>query len=189
MASFTRALAGLLKIEGGYVNDPDDLGGETYRGIARRYNADWSGWARIDQAKRGRGFPASLERDTALRTAVRQFYKQRYWDPYQGTAIADQAIAAKLLDIAVNLGVARAVTFLQRALNVLNRDGALYPDLQADGAFGPQTQTALTTYRKKDKPVFLLKTLNILQGMHYIESIESDATREKYARGWLKRVG
>ena len=28
----------LLKKEGGYVNDPDDKGGQTYRGISRKYN-------------------------------------------------------------------------------------------------------------------------------------------------------
>jgi len=35
MAKFNLAFSKMLFHEGGYVNDPDDLGGETYKGIAR----------------------------------------------------------------------------------------------------------------------------------------------------------
>ncbi|GAJ23902.1 unnamed protein product, partial [marine sediment metagenome] len=35
---------------------------------------------------------------------------------------------------------------------------------------------------------YLLKVMNILQGMHYIEYMRKSPTQEKYARGWLKRV-
>ena len=65
MADFDKALRKLLAIEGGYVNDPGDPGGETYKGVARRYNASWPGWSRIDAAKRRKGFPGSLARDAA----------------------------------------------------------------------------------------------------------------------------
>ena len=52
MADFKEAFELTLAHEGGYVKDPDDRGGETYKGIARRYNPGWSGWARIDKAKK-----------------------------------------------------------------------------------------------------------------------------------------
>lgn len=188
MADFDQALAPVLAHEGGYVNDPDDLGGETYKGVARRFNASWSGWRRIDLAKRQRGFPASLARDRALQAAVREFYKQHYWDKFQGDDIPNQDVADELFDTGVNLGVTRAVTFLQKALNVLNRNGALYPDLVADGAFGPRSLAALTAYLDRDSAAYLLKVLNILQGMHYIEFMTQSPVQEKYARGWLKRV-
>lgn len=188
MADFDQALLGVLAHEGGYVNDPDDLGGETYKGVARRHNGDWSGWRRIDQARRQRGFPASLDRDRELQRLVRNFYKHHYWDKFQGDAIPDQALAEELFDTAVHLGVTRAVTFLQRALNVLNRNGALYPDLVDDGVFGPHSLAAVNTYLERDAPAYLLKVLNILQGMHYIEFMTRSPVQEKYARGWLKRV-
>ncbi|HJW81700.1 MAG TPA: glycosyl hydrolase 108 family protein [Acidiferrobacterales bacterium] len=66
MADFKEAFELTLAHEGGYVKDPDDRGGETYKGIARRYNPGWPGWARINKAKQQRGFPKSLEADQTL---------------------------------------------------------------------------------------------------------------------------
>lgn len=188
MASFEPALARTLAHEGGYVRDPVDRGGETYRGVARRYNPGWPGWARIDAARRGRGFPASLDADGALQAEVATFYKSHCWDKFQGDALPDQGVAEELFDTAVNLGVARAVEFLQRALNVLNRDATLYDDLVVDGGFGPKSLAALRAYLKKDSPALLLKVLNVLQGMHYVTVMSQSPQQEKFARGWFSRV-
>ena len=45
MANFNQAFKKVMSAEGGYVNDPDDPGGETYKGVARKMNPRWSGWA------------------------------------------------------------------------------------------------------------------------------------------------
>jgi lysozyme family protein len=174
--------------EGGYVKDVDDVGGETFRGISRKFNPSWLGWRKIDKAKRKRGFPGKLNRDAALQADVGVFYKQHYWDKFQGDAIRDQGIANELFDTGVNMGVTRAVSFLQRALSVLNRNGKLYKDLVADGVFGPKTLSALNAYLRKDRSELLLKILNVLQGIHYIEFMSKSPVQEKYARGWFKRV-
>jgi len=188
VADFEKAYKPTMGHEGGYAKDADDLGGETYRGISRKFNPGWAGWAKIDKAKRQRGFPASLDRDTTLQADVAAFYKQHYWDKFQGDAIPSQAIAAELFDTGVNMGNARAVEFLQRGLNVLNRNEKLYDDLVPDGKFGPKSLIAVRTYLKNDAPELLLKILNVLQGMHYIDFMTQSPIQEKYARGWFKRV-
>lgn len=48
--NFLKSYDILIKHEGGYVNDPDDKGGETYKGIARKFNPDWKGWKIIDKS-------------------------------------------------------------------------------------------------------------------------------------------
>jgi lysozyme family protein len=188
VANFTKAYQVTMGHEGGYAKDANDLGGETYRGISRKFNPGWVGWIKVDRAKRQAGFPRSLDRNTSLQGDVAALYKQHYWDKFQGDAIPNQAIADELFDTGVNMGIVRAVEFLQRALNVLNRNQRLYKDLVPDGLFGPKTLAAARAYLRKDRPELLLKIMNVLQGMHYIDFMTKSPIQEKYARGWFKRV-
>lgn len=192
MANFEQAFQITLGHEGGYVFDPDDAGGETYKGVARRYHPGWPGWALIDrikqQAENKRQLNKLLGEDNELQQQIGAFYKQHYWDRFQGDAIATQELAEELFDTGVNMGVHRAVRFLQEGLNLLNRNEKSYNDILEDGKSGPGTLAALNSYLAKDPPEHLMKIMNILQGMHYIEYMRKSPTQEKYARGWLKRV-
>lgn len=188
MAKFSPALQRTLEHEGRYSRHPKDRGGETYKGIARNRHPRWEGWTRIDRARRRRGFPGNLESDADLQTRVGEFYRRTFWDPLQGDVLPDQAIATELFDSAVNMGITRATEFLQRALNVLNRDGKLYADLVVDGDLGPRTLAALRAYLKTDKAGLLLKILNVLQGARYIQLMDQSPGQEAFARGWFKRV-
>ena len=193
MPNFKLALDIILKHEGFYINDPEDAGGETFRGISRRYNLGWEGWKTIDALKK-KDFPGSLiEDELLLQDSVEKFYKTHYWDQFLGDLIpgqgtANQDIANELFDISVNLGVGRAVKFLQAGLNILNRNELLYADLIEDGVFGQKTLDTLKVYIQKDDVHYLLKIMSVFQGMHYIKYMRKSPIQEKYARGWFKRV-
>ncbi|UCH39700.1 MAG: hypothetical protein JSU67_16365 [Gammaproteobacteria bacterium] len=189
MANFTEAYDLTSAHEGGYVDDPTDRGGETYRGISRVHHPGWSGWQKIDTLKRRRGFPATLDADRSLLNSVKSFYKRKYWDRFLGDQVPDQRLANELYDTGVNMGVRRAVRFLQNALNQLNRNQRNYQDLVVDGWLGQGTLKVLRQYlRLERKPDLLLKVMNIQQGARYLEIMENDPAQEKYARGWLKRA-
>ena len=188
MAIFNEAYEITLNHEGGYSNDPDDVGGETYKGISRKYHPSWSGWKIIDGAKTTPTFPTCIQYDSELNSMIVVFYKANYWDRFWGDHIISQAIANELFDTAVNMGVTRSVKFLQLGLNLLNRNQLNYPDIVEDGKFGRATMNALNSYSYMDDESYLLKILNILQGMHYINYMKKSPTQEKYARGWLSRV-
>lgn len=191
MIDFNKALQKTLRYEGGYVKDPDDAGGETYKGISRRFHPSWAGWSIVDEAKDipNSKFPENLEDISELQDLLSQLYKQLYWDRFWGDSIEDEDLVEKLFDISVNMGVKRAVVFLQEALNLLNRNQKNYKDIVMDGLFGKTTLKTLNTLLKKDKSsIHLLKIISILQGMHYIEYMRRSPVQEKYARGWLKRV-
>ena len=190
MANFQESYKITMGHEGGYTNDPDDAGGETYRGISRRYNTSWEGWKIIDSTKEtfSDRFEEVLLRNINLVNFVESFYKSMYWDKFQGDIISEQNIADELFDNAVNMGVNKSVTFLQQALNLLNRNQSDYEDILVDGAFGSNTIRALQKYLVVDNSSFLIKIMNILQGMHYINYMGKDPVQEKYARGWLRRV-
>ncbi len=189
MANFTQAFNLTSAHEGGYVDDPSDRGGETYRGISRVHHQSWNGWEKIDALKRRAGFPGILDKDRGLQSSVKNFYKKKYWNRFLGDEIEDQQVANELYDTSVNMGVRRAVRFLQNALNLLNRNQRNYADLVIDGWFGQGTLAGLAEYLRLDgNSAALLKTMNIQQGAHYIEIMQNDASQERYARGWLKRV-
>ena len=188
MANFEQAYIITLGHEGEYSNDPDDVGGETYKGIARKYHPDWEGWSIIDNLKDKPNFPANLNSSNVLDMMTKRLYKQNYWNRFIGDDISNQQIANELFDTGVNMGISRAVKYLQIALNVMNRNQALYPDIVEDGKFGTNTLNALIEYLNNDESHYLYKIMNILQGMHYIEYMQKSPTQEKYARGWLKRV-
>ncbi|MHA1816259.1 MAG: glycoside hydrolase family 108 protein [Candidatus Heimdallarchaeaceae archaeon] len=188
MANFEEAYSKTMAHEGGYVHDPDDVGGETYKGVARKYNGSWSGWNIIDAQKSDSNFPDCLDDIDELQESVHSFYKENYWDVNKLDDFASQEVAVEMFDTGVNMGVGRAAKFLQKSLNYLNRNGSLYPDLTVDGAIGGKSLSALDTIFSSGDDKILLTMLNVLQGNHYMEYMSKDSTQEKYARGWFKRV-
>ena len=185
MAKFSEAYKKTMGHEGGYVNDPTDAGGETYKGISRVYNPGWDGWIVIDTAKGHPNFPRSLDNNMALQEDVHAFYKDRYWDVNRLDSFP-QRTAEEMFDTGVNMGVKRAARFLQTALNYLNRNGKLYAELTVDGLIGPASLNALQAVRS-DEDV-LLAMLNTLQGQHYMNYMDKNPSQKKYARGWFRRV-
>ena len=189
MSDFSKAFEKTMEHEGGYVNDKDDRGGETYRGISRNNFGNWKGWKKIDKYKPvNDGFRKKIKQDESLQNDVRDFYKKEFWNRFKGDDIGDQGLAEELFDTAVNMGTRVAGRFLQQGLNLLNRNGSLFEDLEEDGLVGKKSIGALNKYLKTDNAVTLLKLLNILQGARYIEIMRNNPTQEKYARGWLNRV-
>lgn len=83
MAKFNLAFSKMLSHEGGYINDPDDLGGETYKGIARNSHGAWSGWTLIDQFKSKPNFLHSLDINPKFQNLVEQFYFKQLLDSSQ----------------------------------------------------------------------------------------------------------
>lgn len=164
----------ILDTEGeAFTNDPADSGGPTKWGVtedeARAYGYE--------------GDMRDLSRDQAF-----EIYAKRYWDAVRGDDLAalSDAIAYEVCDTGVNMGQARAVTFLQRSLNVLNLGGKLYRDLSVDGLAGPMTVAALRQYLAVRDESALLKALNCLQGAAYIELAERREKDERFVYGWLR---
>lgn len=185
MADFNKAFKKLLPVEGGYVNNSKDRGGETYKGISRKYWATWLGWEIIDSLRKEPNFPKNLVNHERLQNLVNEFYKLNFWDKISGDAIINQSISEELFDSSVNVGVSESIHFLQASLNILNRNGKLFPDITDDGKMGPKTLQQLNDF---DEEKHLLRALNSYQGAYYIELLENDPSQEEFTRGWLIRA-
>ena len=114
MANFEIAYKRTAKFEGGYVDDPNDRGGETYAGISRRAHPKWAGWVTIDGAKKEKNFPKNLSSNVVLQQQVRTLYRNNYWTPIWGDRIKRQEVANELYDFGVNAGVGTSIKLQQR---------------------------------------------------------------------------
>jgi lysozyme family protein len=197
MADFGRAYEKTMKHEASkvaaYSKNPRDVGGETYKGISRVFHPEWEGWKIIDHAKgkHGAAFVDHLKDYDELQACIPIFYKLYYWDVFLGDLLdpSYQKIAEELFDTGVNMGVQRAVLFLQKSLNAigLRKSVTTTTPLIEDGVFGNKTYTALTKINPKHVPT-LYKMMNIMQGNHYLRYIEKDYRQAEFLVGWLKRV-
>lgn len=188
MARFSEAFKTSSARLGGYRDDPTGRGGETYRGIARERHPEWRGWRRVDAARRRRGFPNRLDSDRVLQEEVRDFYRQTVWDRIGGDRLSDQKLARELYETAVNMGVRRAVRFLQSSLNLLDRDRRDRAELVVDGWLGDRTHAALVGRLKRDRGSrTLIGMLQMQQGVRYLQIMAGDADRERLLRAWIER--
>ena len=167
-------LVDLIGREGKYSNNPADTGGET-------------NWGITVAVARAYGYTGPMK--DMLRAVAETIYRGRYWvQPKfdQINALAP-AIAEEMLDTGVNMGQAVAGKFLQRALNTLNNEAKLFPDLVADGNIGPMTLDALRQYLKArgtQGVSVLLSMLNAQQSVRYIEIAEANKSQESFMYGW-----
>jgi peptidoglycan hydrolase-like protein with peptidoglycan-binding domain len=118
---FGEALRFSLLWEGGYVNNPNDLGGETNKGVTANTYAAYL---------RRKGRPSQSVRYITDRE-VYEIYQEMYWQPAQ-CDLKVRPLAIVHFDTAVNFGVGGSTLFLQEVLGVT-----------ADGAYGPGTRAAL----------------------------------------------
>lgn len=93
---FKKIMTVVLRHEGGYVNDPDDLGGETKYGITRRRYPDLDIY--------------NLTKDEAI-----EIYRRDFWLPLKMDGFADINLALQYFDMAVNAGPANAKKLMSEA--------------------------------------------------------------------------
>ena len=117
MKKFDEIIEKVLEHEGGYVNDPKDLGGETNFGITKRFYPD-------------------VDIKNLTEEQAKEIYKRDYWDKNRVESLP-QNLWHIYFDMCVNMGKRTAVKVLQRAAVNKGRD------IEVDGGLGPMTIGAL----------------------------------------------
>ena len=114
---FNKIIEKVLEHEGGYVNDPNDLGGETNFGITKRFYPD-------------------VDIKNLTKEQAKEIYKKDYWDKNRVESLP-QNLWHIFFDMCVNMGRRTAVKILQRAANNKGKN------IDVDGGLGPATIGAL----------------------------------------------
>jgi lysozyme family protein len=169
-AAFAAAMARVLAHEGGYQASADDpgnwTGGKIGVGMLRGTNHG------ISAAQYP---PLDIEHLTAAEAAA--IYRRDWWDRY-GLGRLPAALAAKLLDAGVNIGMANAVRCLQRGLRAC---GARVAE---DGVLGTATLAATAGVA----PERLLPALREAIAGHYRLIVAQRPARQRFLVGWLARA-
>ena len=172
---FEAALAIVLAHEGGFVDDPADPGGATKFGVSLRtlralgdlaFDLDVDGDLDADDIK------------ALTPEAAGAFYRKHFWDRYGYGTIHDLHLAAKLFDLAVNMGPGPAHRCLQRALRACRQP------VTEDGILGPVTRQAVNAAEF----LGLFPALKSEAAGFYRALAASDPARQKWLSGWLNRA-
>ena len=129
MSDFAEALALVLQMEGGRVNDPRDPGGRTNAGITQR---TYDAWRHAD---------GSPHRSVYAVTAaeIEAIYRENYARPLCFDRLP-RGLAYAVLDAGVNSGPVQAVRWLQRAdRDAGNRTTSISPRWPPSAKANPAT--------------------------------------------------
>lgn len=166
MADVTKLVPHILKWEGGYVNDPDDLGGATNMGVTFKTYKLYC---------RRKGYPVPTEERFAKITKEEftDVLKSMYWDVCKADLIDSQSVANAIVDWAWNSGTGTAIKEVQRIAGI-----------KEDGIVGCITITAINS--RSPLPLFgKIKQARLA----YIDRIcKSRPANLKFYKGWLNRI-
>lgn len=166
MADFTPAFEKMIKHEGGFIltDVSNDLGGQTYAGISRKYHPNWEGWQFIDRNDTD---------NPQLTQKVRDFYKSNFWNSCKADKIKNQKIAESIFDFSVNAGSKTSAKLAQ-----------LVVDATPDGIIGPKT---LERINDADEELFISK-FALAKVARYAEICKRNPTQKKFLLGWINRT-
>lgn len=165
MANVQKLVPFILKWEGGFVNDPDDLGGATNKGIT---------FATYKQYRKKKGMPEPTIEDLKGITDAEwaEILKTMYWDRWQADKIQNQSVANILVDwvwASGNNGIKRP----QKILGVT-----------VDGIVGEKTLAALNA----QDPGSLFEAIKADRIKFIDEICKARPANEKFRKGWLNRI-
>lgn len=148
-----------ILLEGGYVNDPNDKGGETRFGISKR------NYPNVDIL--------NLREEEAA-----QIYERDYWGAMKCDQMPKCPLRWKLFDCGVNCGQRTAAKFLQMSFGLI-----------PDGIIGMDTlNTAKLVMADRTRHDQVLNEFMRILVAHYEAIVQHDPAQNKFLNGWLKRA-
>lgn len=195
MAKYQEAFRKLIQKEGGYVNHPNDRGGDTYKGIARRHWPHLPVWRLIDPVVKKHNGNATLinnelEDNTEVQRHVENFYKSHFWDRVNADRIDNWRIANHLFFQAVHTGHRSAGRRLQAACNYLIgvTRAARWEQLTEDGIIGPKSLAVINKIDDVRLSDVLLYELRVAEVIRFKNIISSNESQRGFYAGWVRRV-
>ncbi len=164
---FNEIIEEVLEAEGGFVNDPDDLGGATNFGVTQKsYSAFLGSEASVDDVR-------NMTRDEA-----KECYKKDFWNPAKVDRLPDN-LKHIYFDMVVNMGRKNAGKIIQQAVNTKKNQSLL----EIDGIVGSGTLSHVESLTLKDVLVerSMFFANNCFDGSRFAKRTRQN----KFLRGWI----
>lgn len=169
---FNGIMEKLLRHEGGFVNNPNDKGKATNKGIS------WKTWEA--NAKSILNIEPTLDNLKKLTDEqASRIYEKEFWNRIKADQINDPDMRYAIFDFYVNAG-GKAIKVLQETLNEIQTETTLI----ADGVIGSKTITCLN---KANRIIAYNKFLENRK-KYYNKLVEEDSTQKVFLKGWLNRT-
>lgn len=165
MADIKKLIPFILRWEGGFVNDKDDLGGATNKGVTI---GTFEGFCK----KKGRPKPTVQDLKNISDDDWTEIIKSLYWDRWKADEIKSQGVANILVDWVWASGV-HGIKRPQRILGIM-----------ADGIVGSKTIAALNAL----DPATLFKMIKEDRAKFVDEICKARPQNEKFRKGWMNRI-
>lgn len=179
--NFDKAITIVLRHEGGFVDHKSDPGGATNHGVSLRFlqtigDLDGDGYQDGDLDQDGDVDAEDIKAMT-MENAV-GFYRSQWWDRYGYGRILNVDVAAKVFDLAVNMGAHQAHLILQRALRSAGQP------VTEDGIIGSKTIDAVNGAISH----VLLAAMRSESAGFYRVLIAKKPDLGTFKNGWIKRA-
>lgn len=185
MTSLTTAWAHTLEFEGGYQNNPSDIGNycgyNSYFGLLVGTNHGIT----CDTYKAYYGYYPSIAQMMALTNVqAGDIAKYLIWDKYNLSLIPHQKIATQVFDILFHFSFSSASRIIQQS--IIDSGGYLYDGV--DKIFGPDTLQEIINLINKGQAEELNQNIIKNQLEHYSNRVNQDITQSEYYDGWVRRA-
>jgi len=170
---FDRAVALVLKKEGGYQKHPKDSG--NYNSAGRLVGTNL-GIAAPTYERYLKRPPSEQDMRTLTVETAKDIYRRLYWDAIRADVIDSEALAISVFDWYVNAGNP-AIRYLQRIAGV-----------KADGKMGPVTMRAVNEYIRTVGEKEALRIYTEYRERFYRDLVTKRPSNKVFLAGWLARV-
>lgn len=160
---FNRLVEKLIALEGGYVNNPMDSGGETKYGISKR------------------SYPNIDIKNLTIEQTV-NIYHEDYWKKNNLGKIEDYDLSWAIFKAVVVTNPVRVISILQAENNVIN-----LKQLAIDGRLGIKTLEAINQLSPQWAGV-LKNLFEYRLSQYYTNLVLKDNSQKIFLLGWLNRV-
>ena len=177
MAEFDAAVNYILKWEGGYQENENDLGGATNFGISLNFLINLSDHSKYPFLK----LPINI--DTIKQLTIdqaKEIYFNEFWQAAPFQQLTNQDQANYIFDMAINMGVETAIKHIQRATWSVMKDWQHLPD---DGQLGKNTLAAI-----KQCGFLLMPALRAERAAYYRAIIAKIPTQQANFKSWMNRT-